>query len=394
MKGFKTYIIGCAVLIVVYLLAQYYKPKPTDWTATYLKEDKIPFGSYLLHEEIGELFPGTAVKVSKAPVYNTLKNQHYQHAAYLFVAGEMRLDSLDCAALVQFMEQGNQVFIASFDLGKQLTKRLKGTDIDAHYDFKRKNSVPLNFVNPEIKAKQDYVFDKRLGDHYFRVVDTSRVTILGKDAKGKVNFVKYSYGKGALFILPNPTVLTNYGLLNTQGADYTAKALSYLGDVKTLIWDENNTRGNLEDDNVLRVIFRHDLLRWAYLLTITGILLFVFFEMKRRQRIIPVIEPLKNTSLDFVKVVGKVYYQQRDNKDIALKKISYFLEFVRDNYRLKTHKADMELQELLILKSGVAEDVIKDLFIIIQQINGEIRVQDDQLITLNKLTEQFYKEAR
>lgn len=394
MKGFKTYIIGCVVLLALYLIAQYYRPKPTNWTPTYLKEDKIPFGLYLLHEEIGQLFPDAVVKVSRLPAYNTLKDQRYTHAAYLFVAGDLKLDSLDCASLVQFMEQGNRVFISTFDLGKQLTKQLKKTDFDAHYDVKRKKSIPLNFVNPAVKAKKDYVFDERLADYYFRAVDTSRTTVLGKDAKGEVTFVKYTYGKGALFILPNPKIFTNYSLLDPQGADYAAKALSYLTDVKTLIWDENNTRGNVEDDSILRVLFKYDQLRWAYLLTVTGILIFVFFEMKRRQRIIPVVEPLKNTSVDFVKVVGKVYYQQRDNKDIALKKISYFLEFVRNNYRLKASKADMELQELLILKSDVAEDVIKALFVIIQQINGEIRVKDDQLITLNKLTEQFYKEAR
>jgi hypothetical protein len=37
MKGLKLYLVISAVFVIVYVVAQYYKPKPTDWTPTYLK---------------------------------------------------------------------------------------------------------------------------------------------------------------------------------------------------------------------------------------------------------------------------------------------------------------------------------------------------------------------
>ena len=242
--------------------------------------------------------------------------------------------------------------------------------------------------------KKGYVFNKGLGDQYFSEVDTSRATALSRNANGDVNFVKYTYGKGALYILPSPQLLSNYNLLNPTGASYIAKVLSCLPLAEKVIWDENNTKGNVDDESVLRVLFRNDRLRWAYYLALAGLLIFVFFEMKRRQRIIPVVEPLKNTSVDFVKVVGKVYYQQRDNRDIVQKKISYFLEHVRNNYRLKTTKLNEEFMSDLIIKSGVTEDVVQPLIETINMLNNAIVVNDGALIKLNKLIEKFYKQAQ
>jgi len=84
-------------------------------------------------------------------------------------------------------------------------------------------------------------------------------------------------------------------------------------------------------------------------------ILFVLFEMKRRQRIIPVIAPLRNTTLDFVQTVGNVYFNQRDNKNIAIKKITYFLEFVRSNFFLSTSNMNDEFIEALSKKTAMKQ---------------------------------------
>ena len=44
--------------------------------------------------------------------------------------------------------------------------------------------------------------------------------------------------------------------------------------------------------------------------------------MKRKQRIIPVIEPLKNSTVDFVHTVASVYFNAKDNWNI-LPSVSY-----------------------------------------------------------------------
>lgn len=393
MKGLRSYFIGSAIFLVLYLVAQYYRPVPTDWTSTYLKEDKIPFGTYILNQEMEHLFPEAKVKTSRLPVYNTLKGKAFKNTSYLFIAGKLKFDKLDYRELTRFMEAGNHVFIAAYNLGELLSDTLK-LDINTFSSLTGDKRTPISFVNPALGPGHKYALDKELGHLFFNRIDTSRVTVLGINQQGKPNFVKYTFGKGALYILPDPKLLTNFNLLNPEGAAYAAKALSYLPASANLILDENNTRGNIADTSILRVIFAHPPLAWAYTIALTGLVLFVLFEMKRRQRIIPVISPLKNSSVEFVNVVGRVYYQQRDNRDITEKKITYFLEYIRTAYRLKTTTIDQELAEALIIKSGVPAETILELFNIIRSMETRGKVSDSLLINLNKLIENFYKQVQ
>ncbi len=392
MKGLNLYLAGSTVVILLYLVAQYYKPKPTDWNPTYLKDDKAPFGTYILYHELESLYPGAQISASRLPVYNTLIEKELEHSNYLLIAGEVNMDEYDYQELVKYMHKGNNVFIAAYKLSDFLsdTLNLQMNTVGTRY----KTGTPLNFVSPALKSRQPYIFDKRLGDQYFSKVDTLRALALGRNGRGDVTFVKYAFGKGALYILPNPQLLTNYNLLNPSSAAYVSTALSYLPAVKRVIWDENNTRGNAGDESVLRVLLEHAPLRWAYYLALCGLLTFVSFEMKRRQRIIPVIEPLKNTSVDFVKVVGKVYYQQRDNRDLVQKKISYFLEHIRSSYRLNTIRLDQDFLNTLVHRSGVEETVVLQLIEMIDKLSQAVMVNDDQLISLNRLIEKFYKQAQ
>lgn len=390
MKGLRGYLICSAIVMVGYLVAQYYKPKTTDWTATYLKEDKIPFGTYILYQELSNIFPKSHISPSRLPVYNTLKDQEYTSTNYILIAGKVNMDKYDYQELVGFMERGNNVFIAAYDLSDFLTDTLK-LRMNSVYANK---SPAINFVDPAIKSQKDYIFSKGLGDQYFSGVDTIRASALGRNTEGEVSFVKYTFGKGALYLLPSPQLLSNYNLLNPAGANYVSKVLSFLPQAKMVIWDENNTKGNIDDASVLRVLFKNDGLRWAYYLAISGLLIFVLFEMKRRQRIIPVVEPLKNTSVEFVNVVGKVYYQQRDNRDIVRKKITYFLEYVRTNYRVKTTVLNEEFVSDLILKTGINEDVVRNLIEMINKLNSAVVVNDNALIQLNELIENFNKKAQ
>lgn len=393
MKSLRLYFIGSGIALILYVLAQYYKPQPTDWTPTYLKEDKNPFGLYILNQEFRNLFPEASIHTSRLPIYNTIKDKNFKNSNYLLIAGNIKADRLDYQEMVNFMKRGNNIFIAASALNNILTDTLK-LEIKTPLNINQQRSIPVNFVNPALKAKSSYIFDKGLGEPYFSKIDTLRATVLSKNESGKANFIRYNFGKGALYILSDPDLLSNYSLLNPKSAEYAAKSLSYLPAGNTLIFDEYNTKGSIEDSSVLRVFMKYDPLRWAYVLSITGLIIFIVFEIKRRQRIIPITEPLTNSSVEFAELVGKVYYQQRNNTDLAQKIINYLLEQIRTKYRLKTLHLNEEFAAALTIKSGAAEETVNLLFQIINNINNTSRVTDEQLISLNKIIEKFYKQAR
>ncbi len=392
MKGFKKYLTIGSILIIAYLLAQYFKPTPTDWTATYLSKDKIPFGTYILKQRLKDVFPNTKIKTTQSPIYNTLKQAAGGQSNYLIIASNLKIDKVDYQEMLKYMQRGNNIFIAAFNIQGNLLNKLK-LDISSDFSLQgNKRKYPINFVNPKLKRELDYYFDKGISDQYFNRLDTTKAIVLGQKQDSIANFIQYKFGKGSLFILPNPQLFTNYCLLREDGVDYASKALSYLPKAETIIWDEYFTTPKVQDNSVLNVFFKYDQLRWAYYISIISLIVFVIYEVKRRQRIIPVIVRPKNTTVEFVEVVGKVYYQQRNNRDIAEKKITYLLAYIRSKYRLKTTEINQEFKENLVKRTGATEDTIEEIFNEINYLKAGHMVSDQQLIRLNKIIEQFYKQ--
>jgi hypothetical protein len=389
MKGFKTYLAVGTIIIIGYIVAQYFKPMPTNWKPTYLADDKIPFGTYILRQRLTDIFPTTKIKTVQSAIYGTLKDKPAGHSNLLIIASIVEVDALEYREMIKYLKEGNNVFISAFEIKGVLMKKLK-LEIGANFNFKRK--LPVNFVNPFLKREFDYYFDKGIAGQYFEKLDSTKAIILGEQQQTNANFISYKFGKGSLYLSPNPQLFTNYSLLREDGRDYAAKALSYLPQAETLIWNEHYSRPDVEDSSMLRVFFAHDQLRWAYLLSLIGLTIFVIYEIKRRQRIIPVIDVLKNTAVEFVNVVGRVYYQQRDNKDIVEKKIVYLLAYIRNKYRLKTTELNEEFEKSLVIISGASEDTITTLLRAINSLSHVKVVSDQELIKLNKIIEQFYKQ--
>jgi len=73
MKDLKIYVFLATALLLVYLVAQYNRPKATDWTVTLSNNDKIPFGTYVLYNRINDILPGATIKNYREPVYNVIK---------------------------------------------------------------------------------------------------------------------------------------------------------------------------------------------------------------------------------------------------------------------------------------------------------------------------------
>jgi hypothetical protein len=392
MKDLKIYIFIASTLLIVYLVAQYNRPTPINWAETYSHADKIPYGTFVLYNQLHDIFPGAQVQTYREPVYNVITDRNIQHSTYLIICSEIDLNEYDYSKLIQFIKKGNDVLIAAKSFGQVFTKELKvETETESWY---KKSYGYLKFSNKKLDTTQTYAIDKNLSDGYFERLDTSKAVVLGKNNNNHINFVKYNFDKGSLFLNVNPLMFTNYSLLKKDGATYAAIALSHLKNDTNLTWDEYYSAGRAGDESPMRVFLRNKALRSAYYIALFGLLIFVIYEIKRRQRIIPIIEPLSNTTVDFVNVVGQVYYEQRNNSNIAHKKASYFLEHLRTKYNLKTNVLNDAFVTALANKSGVDDALIRRLINQVTIARSNTRVSDQELINLNKNIEQFYLQSR
>ncbi|MGZ3873739.1 MAG: DUF4350 domain-containing protein [Mucilaginibacter sp.] len=392
MKSLKLYLIAGAVLLIIYIVALLNRPKTIDWTETFGNKDKIPFGTYLLSSQLGDIFPGERITPVRRPVYNVIAEDSIKQACYIIICQGAEFSKPDYTELIKYIKQGNDVFIAAEYFGKLFDKNLK-LETNRNFDVTDHNSS-VRFLSPYLHPEKTIRMDKNVGSFYFTKFDTTHAVVLSEDSSHKANFVKYTFGKGDLYLCANPGYFSNYSLLKPDGAAYAATALSFLKTGEQIVLDEYYTQGDEGNASPMRLFLKNPLLQWAYYIALFSLVLFVLYEIKRRQRIIPVIEPLSNSTLDFVNVVGRVYYEERNNANIAQKNILYFLTWLRDEYQIKTNKLDEEFTAKLTGKLAVEHAIANDLVGYIKYISVQENVNDRELIELNKLIEKFYNRVR
>ncbi len=391
-KGEIRYLVILCLLFVAVILFEIYRPKPIDWSPTLSNKDKIPYGTYVLYSVMDELFPEQEIIETREPVYNFLENDTSLLAHYIFIASQLNFDSNDINRLLDFVSTGNSVFISAqymyslWPLLDSLHVQVRDTMTWTTHDS------TMIFTNPRLNT-QPYCFRKLPGGGFFEADSLANVTVLGKNGLGGANFIKASHGEGVFYLHTVPLAFSNYYVLNDSTSDYAFKALSYLPPDRPVVWDEYANQGRKDEKSMMRVIMAQPAMRWAYYIIIFGMLLFVIFEGKRRQRVIPVIRPLRNTTLDFLNVVSRLYFQKQDHKGIAHKKIIFFLEQVRSQYHLPTNRLDDEFVETLSQKSGYPLDKTKYLIWKISQTEKQNSLVVDDLMKLNDEIENFYHHA-
>jgi len=389
MKDLKLYIFLASALLIFYIEAQYNKPKPTDWTTTLINTDKIPFGTYVLYNRIDDIFPGAKINTFREPVYNVLNDENVKNSTYIIIANEVDLDKEDYTKLVDYIKKGNEVFIAADGFGGELSKQLGVATSDEYQDT---SATRIGFVNKKVSA---YLYDinKGCSSGYFAQFNLGKAIVIGNNGHQHCNYLKFPMGKGALYLNANPLMFSNYSLLQSMGASYAGIAFSYLKNEHSVIWDQYYTQMREGGESPMRVFLNNTRLRWAFYIAFFTMVFFVLYEMKRRQRIIPVIEPLANTTVEFAKVVGQVYYEQRNNSNIAQKKAAYFLEHIRATYNLRTNVFDDEFITILSQKSGADHDLVKKLVQQVIHVRVPSPISDNDLINLNHNIEQFYTQS-
>lgn len=392
MKGLRLYLIAGGAILILYIIAQLNRPKAVDWTETLSNKDKTPFGTYILYNRLQDLFPKAQVVAYRAPVYNVIVDDSVKNSSYIIICGGIDLSKADYQKLTDYIKQGNDVFIAAEDFGATLEKNL-GVTTQIHFKLNY-NPTPVHFLSPHLNPKTYYTVDKGSTNLFFGKFDTLKAVALAENDEHKVNFIKFKFGKGSLFLMSNPKLFTNYSLLKPNGAAFAQTTLSFVKNTPRLLWDVYYTQGDEGQNSPMRVFLSNKYLQWAYYIAVASLLIFVLYEIKRRQRIIPVIKPLANSTLDFVNVVGQLYYEKHNNADIAHKKITYFLSDLRDAYQLKTNQLDEEFIKNFAAKFGFDMTYVRSLISYLQFMGAENRVSDRDLIELNKLIEQFYTQAR
>ena len=411
------------VLFVLFCLLQVNQPKKFVWSPTFSHVDKQPFGCFVFDSVLTQSLPN-GYHVTKKTFFQLDQEHAKEKISVLMVVDQQNLKQLDVKYLCNIARRGGKVMVVasgSFDDGRNadtvvvdelertfnvriedgtyfslrgILAGLKAHDNDMYDTIYWNNRETMyaaqsyrmfyNMVGgtlfvdsvPKVKrlaytlstAGYDYRQDSLyVGDFtgFDTIVDEKeRIERIDTFAIKKVPVaVSVPYGKGEVIFVSSPLLFTNYGMLEGNTFVYIFRLMSYLADLPVY-----RTEAYVKTDAMLvaeqspfREFIKRPPLRWALYLALLGVVLFMIFTARRRQRVIPIMSKPANRSLEFIQLIGTLYYQRKDHVDLVRKKFKLFAEELRKTAGVDISDVNTDDREYLLLaeKTGMNSDRLK-----------------------------------
>lgn len=436
-------------LVILLIITGYFllKDNLTEWDFNLDKTKKNAYGTFLTYELLKLKNRKTGfIEIENSVIETFRKLKQNKKYNYVFVNQTPYYDSVTVDTICKFVEAGNTVFISCEGLyGPFIDSILyktyhlslttgyneiyydlfeKDTTKDKNIIIEDKRFATFNFIHPDLKDDSGYTYYIRykadtITNYYYRfepvpdsewtqpIPDINEVVFSGYEQSygTGLNFAVLKHGKGNFIILLSAVPFTNYFMRTEKGLEFAEKVLAHLPN-QTTIWDNVSQNNNFLDNNndyhgnsniadsPLYFILQNKSLRWAWYLTITGILIYALFHAKRRQNIIPIIEPKQNNSLKYVETIGQLYLHDEEHIEIANEMRLQFMNYIRQRYYIKTTEIDDTFFKQVSLKSSVDEDKIRTLFSDFKDVLKIKSINQQKLHELNKQLEYFYKTCK
>lgn len=399
-KQVKFYIALTALAIFGIVLMEYSKPKQINWFESYAKHHKIPFGTYIFQDQLDRLFTESGIINLESPPYQYLSQSDSINGTYLFINNNILFGETELEKLLDWTSKGNTLFIASEDFEDQLLDTLKlETDLISKFEVEG-DSFHFQLNHKELNTRTA-IFDKSRYVSHFNKIDTLNTSIIGtlknyeidEDAEDSITtpitILKQPFGDGTIILSTFPQAFTNYFILNSPNQNYTAGLLSYFDESKPVYVDNYYKSGKSFYTSPMYILLNNKALKWAYYIMLIGVVFYIIFEGKRKQRAIPIVKPLRNQTIDFTRTIANMYYEKGKHYEIAQHKIQHFLEYIRTHLHLSTTTINDDFLKNLAARSNNSIEDTKHLFETIESLNQNTQLNTIQLEQLNALIETF-----
>lgn len=405
---------GLAVLLLVYFFVTRDKGLKYQWYHSFRHDSDQPYGAMLIKKTLEENYIGTTTLNEKQPIHKLLEGSSYDDGKtdYVLIGESIHLDDRDVAEMKRFMNSGNDIFIAAMAPPEALMNEIYESDCSydgLKFTYEVDSVIYANFYHEDLKSSKDYEFRYRLATkdvpYAWRSVDPKAVcsyaqfSPLGYQQNERVNFLRFRHGDGNLYLHTSPLMFTNFFLIQKDKMEYASSVFSHMSG-ENLIWDEVSKIpfSDLDDpyDSPLYYILQQPALKYAWWMLLVGALLYIIFASKRTQRVIPVLEPKTNTSLEFLNVISSLHYQNPNHLDMARKKMKYFLYFIRAKYGINTNAFTEDHAKRLAEKAKVDPvdtQTIYDRYKVIENYSLS-NDEPERLVGLYQAIDKFYKTCK
>lgn len=382
------------ILIIIALIAllvafEAIRPRPVDWSFDFRSTSKKPYGCYVYADMIKHIFPDKQFRLISNNLYDFYQFEMTEKPVmYFHITDHFDIDSLIAIRILNHVRRGNAVFISAQSFNPHFLN-VTGVKYKPLLPYAEKSQIVFELTNPVFSHKQ-YNY-KKLFSGIFSSFDSSKTTILGRLNNGQVNFIRLQLGKGLLFLHTAPEVFANYNILN-ENKDYPMDIMAYFRGYD-FVWDDYLKPGNIFKHGApspLRYILSVPALKMAYYLLMAGLLIYILFNAKRKQRIIPVIQPPVNNTLEFVSTISALYQSTDDHKYMAQLKFKHFCEYIYLHFQINLSSDDDRQIALLAEKTGTSIKMLTAITAGIKSINNKRKISSKELIRYAQQIDKMY----
>lgn len=403
MKNRLPYIIGALALVALILLvigAPRENEQKFDERISLRQKDKIPYGTYAAQQLLSSLFPDAAISTDKAePGYWADLDTEDSNQLVILVAKTFNAENYELKRLAEFAQKGNFVFVIARDISYTASEFFGISDASGlfYLSDNQHDSLALSLEPTSFSGRNQFEYPGKRYDSYLFSYDTARTVKLGNNNHGYPNFIAMQSGSGRLILHLAPMAFTNYFILHKKNIEYFEKAMSLVpSTVSHVVWNEyylskRNSKPEPEP-GILSVLWEIPSFKWALLTAILTLGFYVLLEMRRRQRFIPVWSRPANDSLEFIRTMGRLYYEKGDHRNLAQKMAGHFMEHVRTRYKLSGEADDAFAQELS-RRSGYPSQELQRIVTTIYLLRHDAIIEKYELVTFYQQLESFYQNT-
>lgn len=335
-----------AIVIFIVLLVSC-QSSLTDWSKNYSITRDSAFGTKLVYDQLGNLFPDSKINSYKTRIYqpwmNTVKSinlagdllmntkvkastesKTIKDIGNIILHGDVYLDEHDRFALLLLASKGSTILLAPTEYSKEIKAlfniNVKSIEADSFAVSVKGDSIDLNNIK-RLNIFKDQGKTLKLFDSSLGLVAT-----------------ELQLGKGKIIFCSSPQLLTNYVL--TCGGHKFFETLFSEFDDDDLNWYANYSSfdylsSELNSPSYLTYIKNNKALAVAFSLLLISAFLYAIFGVKRNQRLIPVIEQPVNNSIKQNHQMALLYEGEKDYAGAAQKLVLFFVEYLKQRYHLK-----------------------------------------------------------
>ncbi|MEQ9285490.1 MAG: hypothetical protein RIG77_01200 [Cyclobacteriaceae bacterium] len=373
-------------IVLLVLLLDVLSTKQVSWTKTFSRFDKNPYGAYALGQLVGDIFPDQQVEQSNLTYFEIMKEAGVPNSL-MSISEDFRPDAQSQDSLLAHVGRGGSALISAHRIPGTLSDTLGVVLARQKYEF------------DDVTDRQDSSLFEQGGEHYryskkeliwFVEEYPAASKVITTNDAGKPTTISFGFGKGTFVINTTPIIFTNHFLLYGDNHKAVSAILSTLPP-EGLHWTEYYQVGKIDSSSPFRVVLEYPPLRYALYATLLLIILYMVFEAKRKQRVIPQIKAPVNQTVQFIQTVGNLYLNTGNHRASALNQLNYFKEYLA--LKMNIHVGDApDTVATIAARSGKEESLVNRLMEQAMFIEKAPAISEQTLVEFNKDLYQFYNK--